>query len=257
MPEATCQDCGAALVGRYCHACGLRAAEGRLRFADVGRWLFAKLLDTDRGLLLTVREMTLRPGATIRRYIAGQRGRFTNPFAYLFIGAALSLLAWTAGGDALTAGMAESMAKSVRSYGSMTDAQAARAGAALMKVVPYMAQIQLAMCIPLVLLLRLFFRRSGFTLAEISVFALFASGQVFFLDVVVTLALLALRASFTTHTNLTLLLYAVVFGHAAAGFFPGGRIKAVLKVELALLLAMAVYGVVQMVAIRLYVINTT
>lgn len=256
MPEAVCQDCGAALVGQYCHACGLRAVEGRLGFADVGRWVLAKLLDTDRGLLLTVREMTLRPGATIRRYLAGQRGRLTNPFAYLFIGAALSFLVWSLLAHGLDQKLGQEAADAVRAFGPITDDQARRAAELQLKLMPYLAHLQLAMCLPLVLLLRLFFRRVGYNLAEICVFALFASGQVYMVDVVLTAGLVALRASMKVHTNATLLLYAVVFSHAAAGFFGGGRFRTTAKMLVALVLAMGIFGVAQSLLIRWYILRT-
>ena len=44
-----------------------------------------QFFNLEKGLLLTVRELTLRPGSTIRGYLDTDRFKFTNPFKYYFI----------------------------------------------------------------------------------------------------------------------------------------------------------------------------
>jgi hypothetical protein len=254
-----CKDCGASLGGPFCHSCGQRALAGRLRFADVGRWLVGKLLDADRGLLMTMRELTLRPGPTIQRYVDGQRTRFTNPFAYLFIGGAVSALLWTFTPDAMRAELAKSAADDMRWFGPLTEAQSRAALGLWEKTVPYAAQVQLAVCLPLVFILRLFFRRSGHNLAEISVFALFVSGQLMFVSSLAMLPLQLAGASTLAHGLVVLLSYIVVVGHAAVGFFDHDDrpFRTTMKMLVALTLAMTIYELSETAALRWYVVRTS
>ncbi|MCW8984369.1 MAG: DUF3667 domain-containing protein, partial [Thermoanaerobaculales bacterium] len=51
-----------------------------------------RLFDVDKGWLRTARELTLGPGAMIRRYVQGHRKVYANPFAYLVVGTAANIL---------------------------------------------------------------------------------------------------------------------------------------------------------------------
>lgn len=94
--EKACLNCGAALIGDYCHACGQRA--------HVHRSLHAFLHDLLHGVFhfegkiwRTLPMLVWRPGELTRRYIEGQRATFVSPIAlFLFsvflMFAAVSLL---------------------------------------------------------------------------------------------------------------------------------------------------------------------
>jgi hypothetical protein len=82
--EANCLNCGAALVGPYCFACG--------QHAHVHRTLSAFFHDFAHGVLhfegkiwRTLPMLAWKPGELTRRYIDGQRARFVSPIAlFLF-----------------------------------------------------------------------------------------------------------------------------------------------------------------------------
>ncbi|HET7316199.1 MAG TPA: DUF3667 domain-containing protein [Sphingomicrobium sp.] len=82
--EASCLNCGAALVGPYCFECG--------QHAHVHRTLSAFFHDLLHGVLHfegkiwhTLPLLVWRPGELTRRYIDGQRARFVSPIAlFLF-----------------------------------------------------------------------------------------------------------------------------------------------------------------------------
>ncbi|KTW14736.1 DUF3667 domain-containing protein [Sphingomonas sanguinis] len=79
-----CLNCGTALVGDYCHACG--------QSTHIHRTLGAWWHDFSHGVLhiegqvwRTMAMLVTRPGELTRRYIAGERRRFLSPLAlYLF-----------------------------------------------------------------------------------------------------------------------------------------------------------------------------
>ncbi|MCT8000743.1 DUF3667 domain-containing protein [Sphingomonas sanguinis] len=80
----SCLNCGATLVGHYCHACG--------QSSHIHRTLGAWWHDFSHGVLhiegqvwRTIAFLVTRPGELTRRYIAGERRRFLSPLAlYLF-----------------------------------------------------------------------------------------------------------------------------------------------------------------------------
>jgi len=69
-----------------------QTAAPRLTIRLVLREAVQRLFDVDRGWLRTVRELTVGPGAMIRRYVEGHRTFYTNPFAYLVVGSAVNFV---------------------------------------------------------------------------------------------------------------------------------------------------------------------
>ena len=89
--ERACLNCGAGLVGDYCHDCGQKA--------HVHRTLGAFFHDLAHGVLhfegriwRTLPMLVGRPGELTRRYVEGERARFVSPIA-LFLFAAFLMFA--------------------------------------------------------------------------------------------------------------------------------------------------------------------
>ncbi|HAG36701.1 MAG: hypothetical protein CL800_04315 [Citromicrobium sp.] len=82
--EGACLNCGTALTGNYCHACGQKA--------HLHRTLGAFLHDLLHGALhfegktwKTLPKLALKPGQLTRRYIEGERASFVSPMGlFLF-----------------------------------------------------------------------------------------------------------------------------------------------------------------------------
>ena len=77
-PDA-CLNCGDPLAGQFCANCGQRTDTGRLRISTWASDFFGLATTLESGFLRTVIELTLHPGRTAQRYVAGQRTRFTSP----------------------------------------------------------------------------------------------------------------------------------------------------------------------------------
>jgi hypothetical protein len=247
-----CLNCGAIPAGAYCQACGQRCREGRLTVAQIGRWFVNDLLDFDRGLLLTVREMTLRPGAMIRGYVAGQRRRYTNPFTYLVLCAGLSLLGWALISDAFLPQMKATIVNASRTMWALAPAQQARLVELQVGLIPYSTQLGLFLCLPFAALLRLFFRKSGYNFAEVFVFALFASGQHYLVSLVLTAALFPFSRSYNLYGWVTFSLYVLIYAQAARGFFKRG-FGTFAKVFFAIGITFLAFSFAQLYALREYV----
>lgn len=82
--EKNCLNCGAALVGDFCHACGQRAHVHKTLRAFFHDFLHG-LLNFEGKIWRTLPLLAWKPGALTRRYIDGQRARFVSPVAlFLF-----------------------------------------------------------------------------------------------------------------------------------------------------------------------------
>lgn len=89
MSGGPCRNCGATLVGRWCHACGQDALDP----FGAARLLLAEWADAvwgwDSRLTRTLRLLLTEPGALIAEQVAGRRARFVGPLRlYLVVSAA-------------------------------------------------------------------------------------------------------------------------------------------------------------------------
>jgi hypothetical protein len=82
--EKNCLNCGAALVGPYCAACGQKAHVHRSMRGFMHDFVQG-LFNFEGKIWRTLPMLALKPGEMTRRYIAGERARFISPVAlYLF-----------------------------------------------------------------------------------------------------------------------------------------------------------------------------
>jgi hypothetical protein len=82
-----CANCGYAL-GRhdsFCVNCGQKADTHRLDMHHIWHDLVHAFTHADKGLLLLIRELALRPGLVAREYVAGKRKKYFNPFTFLLL----------------------------------------------------------------------------------------------------------------------------------------------------------------------------
>jgi len=82
--HGTCLNCGTALIGSHCHACG---QEGHVHRTIGAIWheIAHGVLHADGKVFRTIPLLATRPGELTRRYIAGERARFVSPMAvFLF-----------------------------------------------------------------------------------------------------------------------------------------------------------------------------
>lgn len=85
----TCLDCGAQLLGGYCHRCGQRHGS---RIVPVGRFVAEALSDlfsVDGRLARTLTLLFRRPGGLTEAYLAGRRTRYVPPFRLYLVASAV------------------------------------------------------------------------------------------------------------------------------------------------------------------------
>jgi len=86
--EKNCLNCGAALAGPYCHACGQKAHVHRTLSAF---WhdILHSVFHFEGKIWRTLPMLALHPGVLTRRYIEGERASFVSPIALFLFSAFL------------------------------------------------------------------------------------------------------------------------------------------------------------------------
>lgn len=89
-----CKNCQDPLEenAHFCDKCGAKVVLYRITFKQLIIDLFINTFGVDSSFFLTLRKMVTHPDDVINEYLKGIRKRYVNPFAFLAIGAGLSLL---------------------------------------------------------------------------------------------------------------------------------------------------------------------
>ncbi len=82
--SATCKQCQTQLVGAYCHQCGhahhLHRIDGHFVWHEL-----IHVLHVEKGIFYTIRELLLRPSATIKSFMEEDRSRLVKPLLFLIL----------------------------------------------------------------------------------------------------------------------------------------------------------------------------
>jgi hypothetical protein len=79
-PEPACRDCGAVLVGRYCHECGDDSRPARRDARALVEDALDNVFSFTRAALPTVRDLALHPARLLIALRDGDRRRYLSPF---------------------------------------------------------------------------------------------------------------------------------------------------------------------------------
>ena len=88
-----CKNCNEILENDalFCDNCGAKIVKNRITFKFLMLELFS-VLGFNNLFFTTLKKMFLAPNEVLNEYLNGIRKRYVNPFAYLAVGAALSLI---------------------------------------------------------------------------------------------------------------------------------------------------------------------
>ena len=219
----------------------------RLTMALVLREIVERFFDVDKGWLRTARDLTLGPGAMIRRYVQGHRKVYANPFAYLVVGTAVNIMTQK------VVGFQERMVATAS--GNVTDSPLQsefinRFTELISQNAPY---VSIGIVVPLALLVRLFFRRSGYNLAECFVFALYSVGHLSLLGFVLLPLYMLLPPSAAIQGIVGITVAIIYTVYVAKGFFSGGFFGVAIKTCVAYLIAYLTFFIVMMVCVITYI----
>ncbi len=204
--------------------------------------------DLESGWLRTVRELTLAPGRMILRYVEGHRKVYANPFAYLVFGTAASFVVQK------LIGFQARMVATTRTNAMDSPLQMELINSFTELVFQNTLYISFGILVPMAVLVRLFFRKSGYNLAETFVFALYTGGHLALLGVVLIPMYMLLPPSGAIQAVAGLTVAIGYMIYAARGFFKGGFWSVAIKTGIAYLMAYGTFMVVMMVCVIVYVL---
>ena len=219
----------------------------RLTMALVLREIVERFFDVDKGWLRTARDLTLGPGAMIRRYVQGHRKVYANPFAYLVVGTAVNIMTQK------VVGFQERMVATAS--GNVTDSplQSEFINRFTELISQNALYVSIGIVVPLALLVRLFFRRSGYNLAECFVFALYSVGHLSLLGFVLVPLYMLLPPSAAIQGIVGITVAIIYTVYVAKGFFSGGFFGVAIKTCVAYLIAYLTFFIVMMVCVITYI----
>lgn len=91
--EKNCLNCGATVVGRYCHICGQENIETKESFWSLCKHFVYDIFHFDGKFFHTLKYIFVRPGLVAREYCLGKRNSFLHPIRmYLFTSAIFFLI---------------------------------------------------------------------------------------------------------------------------------------------------------------------
>jgi hypothetical protein len=80
-----CQNCSQHFDGNYCNNCGQTAKTHKLNFHFLWHDIQHGLLHVDKGIFFTAKELSIRPGHSIREFIEGKRVKHFKPISLVLI----------------------------------------------------------------------------------------------------------------------------------------------------------------------------
>ncbi len=82
---ATCRNCLSQLMGDFCSQCGQKSSTQRLSFFLLLSDFVTNLLNSDQGLLRTLKDLSLRPDDMIDNYLAGKRQHYMSASKFVLL----------------------------------------------------------------------------------------------------------------------------------------------------------------------------
>lgn len=217
-PQRACIACQTSVDALFCPQCGHPTDQPRFTWPLLLREFLGRLT-FEKGFLLTLREMTIRPGHFMRRYLAGHRRGFSSPLAFFFITTAIAVVA----NSVFIGDMSRLMdTPEMRAQLSvLTDQQYQLYLSIMDKVSTNTSLVMLVLLFPYGILNRLFFMRTGINTVESLIFAFFVFGQAM---VVSTLMypLFFLFQNIGIMAIAVLLVYVLIAGFAGWTFYGRG-----------------------------------
>ncbi len=157
-----CNRCQSELHGNFCSNCGqprtLQRINGRYIAAEIG-----SVLNFDKGILFTIRELLLRPGENIRTFILEDRDRLVKPVVFIIVCSLIyTLLQQTLGFE--------------DGYVGFSFSEDSTTTAVFTWISQNYGYTNILMAVFIALWIRIFFRRYGYNLFEILIVLCFVMG---------------------------------------------------------------------------------
>jgi len=233
-----CLNCEHRFAGAYCPRCGQKSSTGRLRLGEILGDVVSQIFNMDAKVPRTIAGLTTAPGRVCRDYVQGRRVGYVPPFRYC-----LTLLTLTVLFN-LAIGFDPASVSPRTDFSPLQEE--------ILRIISGIAMRPLDLVIfavlpAFILVVRLLFRKSGYTYAEVSSFVLFIMGHIMFLGLFLAPLKILLPG---LGIGMKLIMQLGYFSWAATVFFEARVVVALLKS----LAATVIYLLLVMVAMTLLVL---
>jgi len=80
-----CLNCGSEFSDNFCGHCGQEEIVPRIRFKHLVAQFFKFILLIESHILITIKNLVIRPGHFVRDYLAGKRAPFCSPIQFFLL----------------------------------------------------------------------------------------------------------------------------------------------------------------------------
>lgn len=81
----TCKNCGQNFEGNFCNNCGQNSNVQKINLSYLVDEISNSVLQVNRGILFTIKELFIRPGHSIREFLEGKRKQHFKPLAFVLL----------------------------------------------------------------------------------------------------------------------------------------------------------------------------
>ena len=85
MKLYNCKNCEHNFQGRFCNNCGQKSSVSRVDYKYLIEEISDSIIQMNQGFLYTFKELTIRPGKSIREFLEGKRKQHFKPLGYLVL----------------------------------------------------------------------------------------------------------------------------------------------------------------------------
>jgi len=80
-----CKNCDHIFEGNFCSHCGQNSSVKRISLSNFLSEFSESVFQINRGFFFTIRELSVRPGYSLKEYLSGKRQQHYKPLAYVLI----------------------------------------------------------------------------------------------------------------------------------------------------------------------------
>jgi|TARA_B110000211_G_C13905292_1_gene475876 hypothetical protein len=87
-----CKNCEEEFNGNFCNNCGQKSETKKINYSYLIDEISNNILQVNRGIFFTIKELSIRPGHSIREFLNGKRKQHFKPIAFVLLTSALYVL---------------------------------------------------------------------------------------------------------------------------------------------------------------------
>lgn len=217
-----CKNCGTVHHFNYCPNCGQVHYDKKFTLRESTTWLFSEVFNLNKGFFYSTKEMILQPKFTLEKYLNRATKQYYHPFRYIFVWASISSIL------IVLAGVYDDPTQFNFGNQQFTEEELERT----QKVFEYIKKYQsflVMLGLPFLSLSTwLFYKGKGQNYTEHLIINCFAYGTSIAVSIPFLL-LIAVPNGISIYTNLSLLIYMIIYAYAFSRFYSENFVITFLK----------------------------